>query len=77
MPEAEQRAVFDKFGPESGRAFFEMFFWMFDRTGATVVDTEAVSCPVLCLVGADDEIVSLATARETDGCVSRRGVLGA
>jgi non-heme chloroperoxidase len=31
VPEAEQRAVFDKFGPESGRAFFELFFWMFDQ----------------------------------------------
>ena len=39
IPEAEQRAVFDKFGPESGRAFFELFFWMFDQTGATKVDT--------------------------------------
>jgi pimeloyl-ACP methyl ester carboxylesterase len=25
VPEAEQRAVFDRFGPESGRAFFELF----------------------------------------------------
>ena len=59
MPEAEQRAVFDKFGPESGLA------WMFDQTGATVVDTEAVKCPVLCLVGAEDRIVSTQTARAT------------
>jgi non-heme chloroperoxidase len=65
VPEAEQRAVFDRFGPESGRAFFELFFWMFDLTGATVVDTSAVTCPVLCLVGADDKIVSPQTARET------------
>ena len=65
MPEAEQRAVFDKFGPELGRAFFELFFWMFDQTGATVVDTAAVKCPVLCMVGADDKIVSPQTARET------------
>ncbi|HEX2449230.1 MAG TPA: alpha/beta hydrolase [Methyloceanibacter sp.] len=67
VPEAEQRAVFDKFGPESGRAFFELFFWMFDQTGATLVDTGAVTCPVLCLVGADDKIVSPETARETAG----------
>jgi non-heme chloroperoxidase len=67
VPEAEQRAVFDKFGPESGRAFFELFFWMFDQTGATVVDTGAVRCPVLCLIGADDKIVSPQTARETAG----------
>jgi pimeloyl-ACP methyl ester carboxylesterase len=65
VPESEQRAVFDKFGPESGRAFFELFFWMFDLTGATAVDTDAVTCPVLCLVGADDKIVSPQTARET------------
>src|SRR4030042_1435096 len=54
-----------RFGPEAGRAFFELFFWMFDRTGATVVDTNAVSCPVLCLVGADDKIVSPQAARAT------------
>ena len=63
VPEDQQRAVFDKFGPESGRAFFELLFWMFDRTGATVVDTESVSCPVLCLAGSDDNLVSVATAR--------------
>jgi pimeloyl-ACP methyl ester carboxylesterase len=65
LPESEQRAVFDRFGPESGRALFELFVWMFDETGATVVDTEAVRCPVLCLSGTDDRIVSLETARET------------
>jgi pimeloyl-ACP methyl ester carboxylesterase len=65
VPETEQRAVFDRFGPESGRAFFEMFFWMFDRARATAVDTDAVTCPVLCLVGSDDKIVSPQTARET------------
>jgi pimeloyl-ACP methyl ester carboxylesterase len=65
VPESEQRAVFDRFGPESGRAFFELFFWMFDRSRATAVNTAAVTCPVLCLVGADDKIVSPQTARET------------
>ena len=65
LPESEQRAVFEKFGSESGRALFELFFWMFDETGATAVDTGAVRCPVLCLAGTDDRIVSLETARET------------
>jgi pimeloyl-ACP methyl ester carboxylesterase len=63
--ESKRRAVFDKFGPESGLAFFQMFFWMFDRTGATVVDTNAVTCPVLCVAGADDALISPATARAT------------
>jgi len=65
VPEAEQRMVFDKFGPESGLAFFQMFFWMFDKTNATAVDTKSVRCPVLCLIGKDDKIVSPATARAT------------
>ena len=65
IPEAEQRAVFDKFGPESGRAFFELFFWMFDQTGATKVDTAPITWPVLCVEGADDKLVSPATARAT------------
>ena len=65
LPAAEQRPVFDKFGPESGRALFELFFWIFDQTRATAVDTDSVRCPVLCLSGTNDRIVSLATARET------------
>jgi len=57
--------VFDKFGPESGLAYFEMFFWMLDKAKAAAVDTGAVRCPVLCLSGTDDNLVSLATARAT------------
>jgi pimeloyl-ACP methyl ester carboxylesterase len=65
LPKDEQRIVFDRFGPESGRALFETFFWMFDQSGATIVDTDAVRCPLLSLSGAQDNIVSLETARET------------
>jgi pimeloyl-ACP methyl ester carboxylesterase len=70
VPEAEQRGVFDRFGPESGLAFFQMFFWMFDRTSATLVDTAAVRCPVLCVAGADDALISPATARATGDAYS-------
>lgn len=65
VPKDEQRGVFDKFGPESGLAYFEMFFWMLDKVKAAAVDTSAVRCPVLCLSGTDDNLVSLATARAT------------
>jgi pimeloyl-ACP methyl ester carboxylesterase len=65
VPEAEQQAVFDRFGPESGLAFFQMFFWMFDLSGATVVDTASVICPVLCVAGADDALISPATVHAT------------
>ena len=65
VPKDRQRAVFDKFGPESGLAYFEMFFWMIDERRAAAVETDAVRCPVLCLSGTDDNLVSLATARAT------------
>ena len=65
VPKEQQRSVFDRFGPESGQAYFELFFWMFDKTGATAVDTPKVRCPVLCLSGTDDNLVSLPTARAT------------
>lgn len=60
---AGRRAVFDRFGPESGRALFEIFFWMFDRTRASAVDSGRVRCPVLVMSGADDELISIETAR--------------
>jgi non-heme chloroperoxidase len=56
VPATEQRAV---------------FFWMLDQTGATSVATDKVPCPVLCLSGADDKLVSLLTARAT--AVAYRG----
>jgi pimeloyl-ACP methyl ester carboxylesterase len=65
VPKDQRRAVFDKFGPESGLAYFEMFFWMLDERRAASVDTDAVYCPVLCLSGTEDNLVSLATARAT------------
>jgi len=60
-----QRRVFGAFGPESGQALFELFFWMFDRAGATTVDTHTVKCPVLTLSGTDDRVVPLDTAKAT------------
>ena len=65
IPPAQQRAVFDQFGPESGQALFELFFWMLDTGRATAVDTEAIRCPVLCVRGGDDRVVSRGTARAT------------
>jgi pimeloyl-ACP methyl ester carboxylesterase len=65
VPESERRQLFDRFGPESGRAFFELFFWMFDLAHSTAVDTAAIDCPVLCVGGRDDRLISSAVARAT------------
>jgi len=62
-PEA-QRRVFDQFSAESGRALFELFFWMFDKRRATAVDATKVTCPVLVVSGSDDKAVSAVTGRK-------------
>lgn len=63
VPAREQYRIFARFGPESGRALFDIFFWMFDEARAAAVDASAVKCPVLCLSGSDDRLVSIGTAR--------------
>lgn len=63
MPEAQQHAVFDQLGPESGRVMFEMFFWMFDDHHAMKVDIDKVDCPVLIVSGAEDRAVNPNTCR--------------
>lgn len=69
-----QRAVFDKLGPESGRAMFELFFWMFDDTRASAVEAARVRCPVLVVAGSDDKIVSAATGRKIAQLYGRLGM---
>ncbi|HEX5437821.1 MAG TPA: alpha/beta hydrolase [Gemmatimonadaceae bacterium] len=50
-PAAEQRALFDRFAPESGRAAREMAFSLIP------VDAAKVRCPVLSVAAADDRMV--------------------
>ena len=57
--------MLDQFGPESGQAWFELFFSMLDTGRAAAVDTDAVRCPLLCVRGTDDRVVSHGTARAT------------
>jgi non-heme chloroperoxidase len=65
IPAERRRDVFDRFGPESGRAFFELFFWMFDIARATTVDVSAIECPVLCVSGLEDRLISPLIAQAT------------
>jgi non-heme chloroperoxidase len=59
-----QRRVFDQFSAESGRALFELFFWMFDKQRATMVDIDKVTCPLLVFAGSQDKVISAVTARK-------------
>ena len=60
-----QRRVFDQFSAESGRALFELFFWMFDSERATAVDARNIRCPVLVVAGGEDKVISPVTCRKT------------
>ena len=63
MPEQERDAILARLVPESGLAIFETMHWMLDSAKAAFVDQRAVTCPILCLAGAHDRIVSPTTVR--------------
>ena len=65
IPPSMRQSIFDRFGSESGRALFELFFWMFDSGAATALDVDQIRCPVMCFSGTEDRLISLATARAT------------
>jgi len=55
-PGKDQKAIYDRFVYESGRAAFETGYWPFDRHGASKVDESKVTCPMLIIAGAQDTI---------------------
>ena len=63
LPEAEQRAVYDRFVHESGRAVFEIGCWPLDRHRAAAVDERTVTCPVLVVAGRQDRITPVSVVR--------------
>lgn len=64
LPAGEQRAVFDRFVYESGRAGSEIGFWLLDGRGAARVDERKVTCPVLVVGGVEDRITPVSVIRK-------------
>jgi pimeloyl-ACP methyl ester carboxylesterase len=64
LPEPERRPVYDRFVHESGRAVFEVGYWMFDATQAARVDASKVTCPMLVVAGAEDRVVPAWAVRQ-------------
>lgn len=56
LSEVDQKATYEKFVYESGRAIGEIGFWYLDSNGAARVDESRVTCPVLVVSGAEDRI---------------------
>jgi non-heme chloroperoxidase len=64
LPENEQNETYDKFVYESGRAAFEIGYWLFDSRGASRVDESKVTCPVLVVAGSIDRITPVSVVRQ-------------
>jgi len=64
MPSESWKSIYDRFVYESGRAAFEIGFWLFDSKGAARVDELKVTCPVLVIAGEKDRIVPVSVTRK-------------
>lgn len=56
LPADEQKETYGRFVYESGRAAFEIGYWLLDSKNASKVDETKVTCPVLVVAGAEDRI---------------------
>jgi pimeloyl-ACP methyl ester carboxylesterase len=63
LPEDTQRDVFGRLGAESGKVLFQNMLWHLDLERTAAVDAAKVTCPLLCLTGAEDKVVAAATVR--------------
>lgn len=63
LPFDERQRLFDRFGPESGRAIFETVFPLLDARQASRVDPLRVPCPVLAVAGGQDQVNPPATVK--------------
>ena len=64
LPEVDQKATYERFVYESGRAATEIGFWLFDSKRAARVDESKVTCPVLVVSGAEDRITPASVVRK-------------
>ena len=64
MPSESWKSIHDQFVYESGRAAFEIGFWLFDSKGAARVDESKVTCPVLIIAGEKDRIMPVSVTRK-------------
>jgi pimeloyl-ACP methyl ester carboxylesterase len=64
LPTSEQRAIFDRMVPESGRALWETLNWWLDPLMTTSVPVASIKAPVLAVAGERDRIHPPATVAQ-------------
>jgi pimeloyl-ACP methyl ester carboxylesterase len=64
LPEVEQRRVYQRLVPESGRAAFQIGLWFLDPHKASKVDETKVTCPVLVVAGEEDRITPVSVGEK-------------
>ncbi|MBN1548033.1 MAG: alpha/beta hydrolase [Syntrophaceae bacterium] len=60
----QQKQAYQRFVYESGKAAFEIGFWLLDSKKATQVDEKKVTCPVLVIAGTEDRITPASVVRK-------------
>jgi pimeloyl-ACP methyl ester carboxylesterase len=71
---AEQKEIFTRFVPESGRATFELLHWGLDMRRASEVEAKKVTCPLLFLAGETDRISPPGTVERAAALYKDRAV---
>lgn len=64
LPPAQQHEAYERFGYESGRAAFEIGFWLLDARKATRVDESRITVPMLIIGAAEDRITPVSVVRK-------------
>jgi len=64
VPPENQKEIFDKFVYESGRAAWEIGFWLLDKNRSSEVDESRITCPVLVIAGTEDRLTPPSVVRK-------------
>ncbi len=64
LPPNQRKQVYDQMVYESGRAAFELGFWLLDSTKASKVDETKVKCPILVIGAKEDRITPVSVVRK-------------
>lgn len=76
VPQVQRRAIYDTMVWESGRAAFEIGFWMCDLFNrASSFDQSKINCPVVVFTGTADHITPVTVVRNTVKKIDKKPVM--